>query len=233
MNELINIFGEDAAKDLIEGLEIGPYYEDDIMAGALFYVKRNNEVLASHKTDLKAFSLENYSDIKVLINSIETDIKNLKTNYHTQNVSGSKPLIEIIIQLGTQIYNTAATEEKVNRFETDFWFVRLRSLLQNDQSKTRKQFIQLAVYWYILVEIEGHTESEVIEKLSKDKGKMKGIADKWDVDNLAGFVERLHYIASTKQIEHFIKIVKESNASKDIQNQIIEQLLESDILEVW
>lgn len=231
MNELIKIFGEDAAKNLIEGLNIKTCYEDCNITGALFYVKHENEVLASYQSNLKEFFSEEYSDYENLINSIDSDIKALKSENYMKNVS--KPLIEIIIQLGTQIYNTAATEEKVNRFETDFWFVRLRSLLQNDQSKTRKQFIQLAVYWYILVEIEGHTESEVIEKLSKDKGKMKGIADKWDVDNLAGFVERLHYIASTKQIEHFIKIVKESNASKDIQNQIIEQLMQSDILEVW
>ncbi|PTJ36442.1 hypothetical protein [Staphylococcus simulans] len=231
MNEFTKVFGEDAAKKLIEGFNIEACYEDSDIIGALFYVKHENEILASHQSNLKEFLSEEHSNYQNLINGINSDIQMLKTDYHTKNVS--KPLTKIIIQLGTQIYDTAATKEKMNRFEKDFWFVRLRSLLQNDQSKTRKQFIKLAVYWYILIEIEGHTETEVIEKLSKDKGKMKGIADKWDVDNLTGFVERLHYIASTKQIEHFIKIVKTSNASKSVQNEIIEQLLRSDILEVW
>ncbi len=122
---------------------------------------------------------------------------------------------------------------KINNFRSDFWFVRLKDLLQQDVSKSRKHFIRVATYWYILLEVEGYTEEEVTNTLAEDNNTLKDIMKKSNLDSLSQFIEKLYYIASTKQIEAFIKVVKESSATNEVKDEIITNLLEQDIIDSW
>ncbi|HDG8789447.1 TPA: hypothetical protein PBT65_001748 [Staphylococcus aureus] len=233
MNELIEVFGEIPTQELIDGLHVKPQYKDDYCIGAIFYIETDNIVHTSYESDLQAFESSNY-DNETLIESIKEDIEDIKKSkddFTTVNIS--KALQQILVRLGTQLYGNAATKEKVSRFENDFWFVRLRDLLHQKQSYTRKQFMRLATYWYVLIEIEGYTEKEVIDVLSNNKAKMHEIVEKRNVKNLSDFIEKVHYIASTKQIEHFIQIIKNSSASEEVKNELIESLLASNILDTW
>jgi hypothetical protein len=236
MDKLIEIFGKTPTKELIHGLHIKPNYDDSSVIGATFYIETENTIQPSYEIDLEDFKSinPNLADQEELIEAIKEELVYIKDNSNQlDDLNISSPMTNIIVQLGTQLYGNAATKEKVKNFENDFWFIRLRDLLQKDQAKTRKQFMRLATYWYVLIEIEGYTENQVVEVLANDKAKMHDIVEKWNVKHLSDFIERVHYIASTKQIEHFINIIKRSSANEDIQQELIEDLLSSDILDTW
>lgn len=236
MNDLFDIFGEASTKELIDGLYFKPQYDGSIVKGATFYVENKNDTQTTYESDLKQFESinEDYSTSEDLIEKINKEIHYLKENTNQlTDINISSPLKNIIIKLGTLLYDKAATNEKINKFENDFWFVRLRDLIKKDFSKTRKQFMRLATNWYILIEIEGYSEQEVIDELVNDKSKMADIIEKRNVKQLADFIEKVHYIASTKQIEHFIKIIKTSSASEEVQQELIEKLFTENILDTW
>lgn len=123
--------------------------------------------------------------------------------------------------------------QRVNAFKGDFWFTRLRDLLQQNVSNNRKHFMKLAVFWYILIEYEGYSEDEVINVLASDGFKMNDIKEKYKVDDLSDFINKVHYIASTKMIQAFIDLIKESNVSDNDKEILINDLLKKDIIEVW
>ncbi|RIN97116.1 hypothetical protein BU002_02020 [Mammaliicoccus sciuri] len=127
----------------------------------------------------------------------------------------------------------AERNRKINNFKSDFWFVRLKDLLQQDVSKSRTHYIKVATYWYILIEVEGYTEDDVINTLANENDRLKDIMKKSNLDSLSEFIEKLYYIASTKQIESFIRIVKSSSASDEAKDEIIRSLLEQDIIDSW
>lgn len=224
MDKLIQLFGEKNAQLLIENLHIKPTTtkSSESTNEVLFCILYDDELVASHRTQVNsiAHTKEQLKSIKKAINS-ET-----KPNIN-------RSLVDIIILLGTQVYGDRVTETKIKTFESDFWFKRLRDLIQNDKAKSRKQFMLLATYWYVLIEIEGFTESEVVDVLSQDKTTMHDIAEKRDIKKLSDFIERVHYIASTKQIEYFIKIIKNSSASETVKDELIHTLLHSEILDTW
>src|SRR5699024_3643370 len=91
----------------------------------------------------------------------------------------------------------------------------------------------VCAYWYILIEFEGYSEEQIINELSSHKDQMKSIMEKWDIDSLAGFIERVHYIESARQINHFIEIVKNSSASEAAKKEIINTINNEDIIEKW
>lgn len=122
---------------------------------------------------------------------------------------------------------------KINGFYNDFWFVRLRDLLEENVGKSRQHYLKVCAYWYILIELEGYSEEQIINELSSHKDQMKSIMEKWDVDSLAGFIERVHYIASARQINHFIEIVKNSSASEAAKKEIVDTIINEDIIETW
>lgn len=222
MNKIIQMFGENTAKQLIEKLRIKEDNNVNSKENALMYIEDNQGVIASFEVNVDSI-IKVKNDIKIIQDQIKDN--------QTPNINDF--LQETIIQLGIKIYGEEMTKSKIRNFENDFWFVRLRDLIQNDQAKTRKEFMRLATYWFVLIEYEGYTESEVIEVLSQNKDKMQDILTKWDIKNLSNFIERIHYIASTKQIEYFIKLIKQSSASKEVQDELIQQLLNSDILDTW
>lgn len=123
--------------------------------------------------------------------------------------------------------------QRVNAFKGDFWFTRLRDLLQQNVSNNRKHFMKLAVFWYVLIEYEGYSEDEVINVLASDGFKMNDIKEKYKVDDLSDFINKVHYIASTKMIQAFIDLIKESNVSDNDKEILINDLLKKDIIEVW
>lgn len=123
--------------------------------------------------------------------------------------------------------------KKINAFKTDFWFTRLRDLLQQDVSDNRKSFMKLAMFWYVLIEYEGYSEDQVINTLASDGFAMIDIKEKYKIDNLSEFVNKVHYIASTKMIESFITLIKESNVSNESKDTLINDLLNKDIIETW
>jgi len=123
--------------------------------------------------------------------------------------------------------------QRVNAFKGDFWFTRLRDLLQQNVSNNRKHFMKLAVFWYVLIEYEGYSEDEVINVLASDGFKMNDIKEKYKVDDLSDFINKVHYIASTKMIQAFIDLIKESNVSDNDKETLINDLLKKDIIEVW
>ena len=169
-----------------------------------------------------------------LLDKFKKEIIYLKNNINNiSDVNISKELTDVIARLGTQLYDNAATKEKIHNFESDFWFKRLRDLIHNDQAKTRKQFMRLATYWYVLIELEGYSEEEVVQVLASNKSKMKEIVEKWNVKHFSDFIEKVHYIASTKQIEHFINIIKNSSATNEVKEELINKLLTSNILDTW
>jgi hypothetical protein len=234
MDKLVEVFGETATQELIDGLYVKPQYKDGTCTGAIFYIESDNTVLTSYESDLQSFASSNY-DNSSLLESIKNEIDDIKkAKYDLTSVNISKALHQILVRLGTQLYGNAVTKEKIDRFENVFWFVRLRDLLNQKQSYTRKQFMRLATYWYVLIEMEGYTEKEVIDVLSNDKDKMQEIVKKRNVKSLSDFIEKVHYIASTKQIEHFVKIIKSSSkASDEVKNELIDKLLGSNILDTW
>lgn len=175
MDKLVEVFGETATQELIDGLYVKPQYKDGTCTGAIFYIESDNTVHTSYESDLQSFASSNY-DNSSLLESIKNEIDDIKkAKYDLTSVNISKALHQILVRLGTQLYGNAVTKEKIDRFENDFWFVRLRDLLNQKQSYTRKQFMRLATYWYVLIEMEGYTEKEVIDVLSNDKDKMQEI----------------------------------------------------------
>lgn len=156
-----------------------------------------------------------------------------QVEYGDENTEIPDVIFDAYIKLGTKVFSEGARKEKIKRFENDFWFSRLRDLLKQEASQSRKHYMKIAAFWYILIDFEGYSEEEVTNVLAQDGFKMKEIIEKWKVDNLANFIERVHYIASTKQIEHFIKIIKNSNASDETKQQLIDDVLSSNILDTW
>lgn len=123
--------------------------------------------------------------------------------------------------------------QRINAFKGDFWFTRLRDLLQQDVSNNRKHFMKLSMFWYVLIEYEGYSEDEVVNVLASDGFKMNDIKDKYKIDSLSEFVNKVHYIASTKMIQAFIDLIKESNVSEKDKETLIKNLLEKDIIDTW
>ncbi|PNN29645.1 hypothetical protein AL503_002360 [Staphylococcus haemolyticus] len=236
MNEIVNIFGEVSTKDLINGLRMKPSYDKSSLVGMYFYIEEGKTIQTSYKTtieELKSKTSDSLSNDD-LLDKIKKEIIYLKNNINNiSDVNISKELTDVIARLGTQLYDNAATKEKIHNFESDFWFKRLRDLIHNDQAKTRKQFMRLATYWYVLIELEGYSEEEVVQVLASNKSKMKEIVEKWNVKHFSDFIEKVHYIASTKQIEHFINIIKNSSATNEVKEELINKLLTSNILDTW
>ncbi|MCH4519580.1 hypothetical protein [Staphylococcus haemolyticus] len=236
MNEIVNIFGEASTKDLINGIRIKPRYEKSSLVGMYFYIEEEKTIQTSYKTtieELKSKTSDSLSNDD-LLDKFKKEIIYLKNNINNiSDVNISKELTDVIARLGTQLYDNAATKEKIHNFESDFWFKRLRDLIHNDQAKTRKQFMRLATYWYVLIELEGYSEEEVVQVLASNKSKMKEIVEKWNVKHFSDFIEKVHYIASTKQIEHFINIIKNSSATNEVKEELINKLLTSNILDTW
>src|SRR5699024_9941440 len=106
-----------------------------------------------------------------------------------------------------------------------------RDLLEENVGKSRQHYLKVCAYWYILIEFEGYSEEQIINELSSHKDQMKSIMEKWDVDSLAGFIERVHYIASARQINHFIEIVKNSTESEEDKKEIVETITKEDSIE--
>lgn len=236
MNEIVNIFGEASTKDLINGIRIKPRYEKSSLVGMYFYIEEEKTIQTSYKTtieELKSKTSDSLSNDD-LLDKFKKEIIYLKNNINNiSDVNISKELTDVIARLGTQLFDNAATKEKIHNFESDFWFKRLRDLIHNDQAKTRKQFMRLATYWYVLIEFEGYSEEEVVQVLASNKSKMKEIVEKWNVKHFSDFIEKVHYIASTKQIEHFINIIKNSSATNEVKEELINKLLTSNILDTW
>lgn len=123
--------------------------------------------------------------------------------------------------------------QRINAFKGDFWFTRLRDLLQQDVSNNRQNFMKLSMFWYVLIEYEGYSEDEVVNTLASDGFKMNEIKDKYKIDNLSEFVNKVHYIASTKMIQAFIDLIKNSNVSDENKETLINDLMQKDIIETW
>lgn len=236
MNEIVNIFGEESTKDLINGLRMKPRYAKSSLVGMYFYIEEGKTILTSYKTTIEEVKSKTSDSLSNndLLDKVKKEIIYLKNNINNiSDVNISKELTDVIVILGTQLYDNAATKEKIHNFESDFWFKRLRDLIHNDQAKTRKQFMRLATYWYVLIEFEGYSEEEVVQVLASNKSKMKEIVEKWNVKHFSDFIEKVHYIASTKQIEHFVKIIKSSSATDEVKEELINKLLTSNILDTW
>lgn len=236
MNEIVNIFGEASTKDLINGLRMKPRYDKSSLVGMYFYIEEGKTILTSYKTTIEEVKSKTSDSLSNddLLDKVKKEIIYLKNNINNiSDVNISKELTDVIVILGTQLYDNAATKEKIHNFESDFWFKRLRDLIHNDQAKTRKQFMRLATYWYVLIEFEGYSEEEVVQVLASNKSKMKEIVEKWNVKHFSDFIEKVHYIASTKQIEHFIIIIKNSSATDEVKEELINKLLTSNILDTW
>lgn len=123
--------------------------------------------------------------------------------------------------------------EKTNKFKSDFWFTRLRDLLNEDISKDRRKFMKIAVFWFVLIEYEGYTEEEVTRVLANDGFKSQKLIEDYKIDDLAMFVDKVNYIASTNMIKTFIELIKASNVSDKDKEKLIHDLLEKDIIEAW
>ena len=93
--------------------------------------------------------------------------------------------------------------------------------------------MKIAVFWFVLIEYEGYTEEEVTRVLANDGFKSQKLIEDYKIDDLAMFVDKVNYIASTNMIKTFIELIKASNVSDKDKEKLIHDLLEKDIIEAW
>lgn len=203
----------------------------------LFYVQESKIIIASKLLsidilneipNIQVDSLVN-EDISEYFDSWLCDVSNGITN------DIPKAIFEVIIDLDEQIMNkkSESMKKKALKIDQDFWFQRLRSLLKEDIVKSRKHFMKVATYWYVLIEYEGYSEDEVVNVLAQDGFKMNEIIDNWNVESLSSFIEKVYYIASTKQIEYFVYLIQQSSASDEIKAELIDSVMNSNMIDTW
>ncbi|MCD8845172.1 hypothetical protein [Staphylococcus gallinarum] len=144
-------------------------------------------------------------------------------------------IFNVIVGLEEEIANkkSESMKKKAMKIDQDFWFQRLRSLLKEDIAKSRKHFMKIATYWYVLIEYEGYTEDQVVNVLAQDGFKMNEIIDNWNVESLSAFIEKVYYIASTKQIEYFIQLIQASSATEEVKLELIDSVMNSNMIDTW
>ena len=176
VSELIDIFGQSSVKVLLNSFKYKFPSQNDNSNEIICYIEKQNKVIVSTIVDKDSFP-----------EHIEKEINTLQTNLDSTTIV-SEELWQILLNLGTKAFGQEANQQRVNNFENDFWFVRLRDLLKQEVSTSRKRFMKVAAYWYVLIELEDYSEEEVVNVLAQDGFKMKEIMEKWNVDNFANFM---------------------------------------------
>lgn len=224
----------DSSKNILKRMRIKISREENEV---LFYVQESKIIIASKLlpidilNEIPNIQVDNLvnEDIDEYFDSWTNDIYNGTTNDIPESI------FEVIIELDNQIMNkkSKSMKKKALKIDQDFWFQRLRSLINEDVVKSRKHFMKIATYWYVLIEYEGYSEDEVVNVLAQDGFKMNEIIDNWNVESLSSFIEKIYYIASTKQIEYFVYIIKESSASDEIKAELIDSVMNSNMIDTW
>lgn len=224
-NELFDVLKKTLATTILNDLKI------QVKNDYVYFILRDYQSIKyTQKRSVKELSfLESYTEVETQLLELAEKIRESANDEEIIPIE----YYEVVTQLGAEVLNKTVSDNVSTAIKNDFWFMRLKDLLKEDVSKSRKGFFKVATYWYVLLEFEHYTEEQVTNELALDGFKMKEIIDQYNIDNFATFIEKVHYIASTKQIEYFLKLIKESSASDEVKNELIQSLLSSNIIETW
>lgn len=231
---LMEVLHDKSKDNILKRLRIRISREDNEV---LFYVQESKIIIASKLLTIDVLNDIPNIDVDNLVNEdIIEFFENWLSDIDSNNINEiPKAIFDVITDLDSQITNkkSKSMKKKALKIDNDFWFQRLRTLLKEDVVKSRKHFMKIATYWYVLIEYEGYSEDEVVNVLAQDGFKMNEIIDNWNVESLSSFIEKIYYIASTKQIEYFIVLIKQSSASEEVKAELIDSVMNSNMIDTW
>lgn len=124
-------------------------------------------------------------------------------------------------------------QEQVNELRQDKWLQRIEPFLRDETvSKSRNHFMLTCAFYYALLELENLSEKDV-ESLMQDGFLVEEKAKKWRVNELATFIDRVAMVSSTRMLEHIILIVRNSEASDEVKESIIHEMINQNVTESW
>ncbi|WP_341775916.1 hypothetical protein [Staphylococcus hyicus] len=224
-NDLFEMLNNTLATSVINDLKF-EVREDHVCFTLIDY----HSIEYTQKRSIKELSfLNTYTEVKSQLHELA---ENIRESSNDEAIIPNE-YYEVVTQLGAEVLNKTVSDNVSSAIKNDFWFMRLKDLLKEDVSKSRKGFFKVAAYWYVLLEFENYSEEQVTNELALDGFKMKEIIEKYNIDDFATFIEKVHYIASTKQIEYFMRLIKNSSANSEVKNELIQSLLNSNIIETW
>lgn len=124
-------------------------------------------------------------------------------------------------------------QEQVKELRQDKWLQRIEPFLRDETvSKSRNHFMLTCAFYYALLELENLSEEDV-ESLMQDGFLVEEKAKKWKITELATFIDRVAMVSSTRMLEHIILIVKNSDASDEVKESIIHEMIHQNVTESW
>lgn len=123
-------------------------------------------------------------------------------------------------------------EQDIESLKNDKWISRLQPLLKSDVSQTRHHFMLSSAFQYILFELEQLNDDE-IQNVTMNPSQVEDVAKKWNVSEMAQFIDRVAMVSSTRMLEHIIMIIKKSNISDADKESIIHEIVTQNVTESW
>ena len=142
-------------------------------------------------------------------------------------------------------------EPKLKDLNNDYWLPKLNAMLKSDVGKKRHEFMLAVSFYYAIARLEKVKDEELhllyqsfIGFKSPDESSVIGInhvnkqveelAEKWDVDDLADFVNKVALVSSTNVIAGMTAAIKTNDSlSKKQQDELIQQIYNMDMMDMW
>lgn len=142
-------------------------------------------------------------------------------------------------------------EPKLSDLNNDYWLPILNSILKSDVGKKRSEFMLASSFYYIVAKLEEIPEDQlhllyssfIGFKAPQDESviginhvneHVSELAEKWNVDELADFVNKVALISSTNVIAGMsAQIRKDSSLTKEQQDRLIQSIYEQDMMDMW
>lgn len=143
------------------------------------------------------------------------------------------------------------SEPKLKDLNQDYWLPKLNSILKSDVGKTRSKYMLAVSFYYIIAKLEKipddqlqllyksfigfkDTQDASVIGINHVNDQVNQIAQKWDVDELADFVNKVSLVSATNVIAGMSAAIKMNDSLTESQkNELIQQIYHLDMMDMW
>lgn len=140
---------------------------------------------------------------------------------------------------------------KLKDLNNDYWLPKLNSILKSDVGKHRSQYMLAVSFYYAIAKLEKvpddqlqllyqsfigfkAPQDESVIGINHVNQQVEDLAKKWDVDELADFVNKVSLISATNVIAGMNAAIQMEDSLTEHQKQnLTKQIYELDMMDMW
>ena len=142
-------------------------------------------------------------------------------------------------------------EAKLSDMNSDYWLPKLKSILHSDVGRSRPRYMLAVSFYYAIAQLEKIPEDQLqflynsftgfkgadeasVMGINHVNEQVESLAQKWEVDQMADFVDKVSLVSATNVIAGIAAIIRQNESLSDEQkDQLIQDIYLKDIMNMW